>query len=52
MLTPQEFIAQYKEQAALIINVSGGKDSTRMLGYLRSQFPTIPAYCVMADTGF
>ena len=52
MLTPQEFIAQYREQAALVINVSGGKDSTRMLGFLRSQFPIIPAYCVMADTGF
>ena len=51
-LSPQEFIAQYREQAALVINVSGGKDSTRMLGFLRSQFPTIPAYCVMADTGF
>jgi len=23
-----------------------------MLGYLRSRFPHIPTYCVMADTGF
>jgi len=36
MLTRQEFIAQYKELAALVINVSGGKDSTRMLRFLCS----------------
>ena len=51
-MLPEEFIAQYKNQAALVINLSGRKDSTRMLGFLCSQFPTIPAYCVMADTGF
>ena len=37
---------------ALVVNLSGGKDSTRMLGYVRSRFPDVTTYCVMADTGF
>ena len=37
---------------ALLLNLSGGKDSTRMLGLLRQQFPTLKMYAVMADTGF
>jgi hypothetical protein len=40
MLIPEEFIAPYVDQAALVINVSGGKDGTRKLGLLRSQFPS------------
>jgi DNA sulfur modification protein DndC len=52
-MTEQErFIAENRECVALVINISGGKDSTRMLGYLRDRFPDIPADCVMADTGF
>jgi 3'-phosphoadenosine 5'-phosphosulfate sulfotransferase (PAPS reductase)/FAD synthetase len=35
-----------------VVNVSGGKDSTRMLGYLRVRFPEVKTYCVYADTGF
>lgn len=52
MVEPAEFIADNSERIALITNVSGGKDSTRMLGYLRPRFPQIPTYCVLADTGF
>jgi len=37
---------------ALVVNQSGGKDSTRMLGFVRKKFPETPTYAVMADTGF
>ncbi len=37
---------------ALLLNLSGGKDSTRMLGFIRQHFPTVKTYAVMADTGF
>jgi len=33
MLNPEQLIARYADQAALIISVSGGKDSSRMLGF-------------------
>ncbi len=54
MIAVKQFIAENAEQIALVVRVrvSGGKDSTRMLGFLRAQFPAIPTYCVMADTGF
>ncbi len=37
---------------ALLLNLSGGKDSTRMLGLVREKYPTLKTYAVMADTGF
>ena len=37
---------------ALLLNLSGGKDSTRMLGFVRENYPTLKTYAVMADTGF
>ncbi len=37
---------------ALLLNLSGGKDSTRMLGFVRERFPAMKTYAVMADTGF
>jgi 3'-phosphoadenosine 5'-phosphosulfate sulfotransferase (PAPS reductase)/FAD synthetase len=46
------------ENVALVVNHSGGKDSQRMLGYIRqhfpgiSTFPDLATYVVMADTGF
>jgi DNA sulfur modification protein DndC len=52
MLIGEEFIEDNQQRIALVINVSGGKDSTRMLGFIRFRFPQIPTYCVMADTGF
>ena len=48
----RELVSQYGDQLALVANVSGGKDSSRMLGLLREHFPTIKTYSVMADTGF
>ena len=35
---------------AFVVNHSGGKDSTRMLGFVRKKFPDTPTYAVMADT--
>jgi DNA sulfur modification protein DndC len=40
------------DSLALLLNLSGGKDSTRMLGFIRQHFPTVKTYAVMADTGF
>ena len=37
---------------AFVVNHSGGKDSTRMLGFVRNKFRECPTYVVMADTGF
>ena len=37
---------------AFVVNHSGGKDSTRMLGFVRRKFPDSATYAVMADTGF
>lgn len=37
---------------AFVVNHFGGKDSTRMLGLVRSKFRDSPTYAVMADTGF
>lgn len=37
---------------AFVVNHPGGKDSTRMLGFVRRRFPDAPMYVVMADTGF
>ena len=37
---------------AFVLNHSGGKDSTTMLGLIRKKFPDSPTYAVMADTGF
>jgi DNA sulfur modification protein DndC len=43
---------QYGADLAFVVNHSGGKDSTRMLGFVRRKFPDSPTYVVMADTGF
>ncbi len=40
------------EGLAFVVNQSGGKDSTRMMGLVRQRFPYAPTYAVMADTGF
>jgi len=36
----------------LSVNHSGGKDSTRTLGFVRNKFRDSPTHVVMADTGF
>jgi 3'-phosphoadenosine 5'-phosphosulfate sulfotransferase (PAPS reductase)/FAD synthetase len=40
------------EDMALVINMSGGKDSVYMLGKLCAEYPNAKKYVVMADTGF
>ena len=42
----------FGEDRAFVANQSGGKDSTRMMGLVRHEFPYAPTYAVMADTGF
>lgn len=36
----------------IVINFSGGKDSTALLAYVRENFPQVPTHVVMADTGW
>jgi 3'-phosphoadenosine 5'-phosphosulfate sulfotransferase (PAPS reductase)/FAD synthetase len=43
---------QHGANLAFVVNHSGGKDSTRMLGFVRRKFPDSSTYAVMADTGF
>lgn len=43
---------RFNKSVAFVINHSGGKDSTRMLGFVREAFPEAPTFGVMADTGF
>jgi DNA sulfur modification protein DndC len=43
---------QHGANLAFVVNQSGGKDSTRMLGFVRRRFPDSATYAVMADTGF
>ncbi len=43
---------EHGNELAFVVNHSGGKDSTRMLGFIRKKFPDSPTYAVMADTGF
>jgi DNA sulfur modification protein DndC len=48
----RRLIRQFGRNVALVVNHSGGKDSTRMLGLVRGIFPHCTTYGVMADTGF
>jgi len=48
----RDLVARYGSALAIVVNMSGGKDSVRMLGYLREQFPNVRMYVVYADTGF
>lgn len=43
---------RFGEDLAFVVNQSGGKDSTRMMGLVRHKFPYAPTYAVMADAGF
>lgn len=43
---------EHGSDLTLVVNHSGGKDSTRMLGLVRQKFPNVGTYAVMADTGF
>jgi 3'-phosphoadenosine 5'-phosphosulfate sulfotransferase (PAPS reductase)/FAD synthetase len=48
----KRLVARFNDSVVFVINHSGGKDSTRMLGFVRECFPNMPAVAVMADTGF
>ncbi len=48
----KRLVARFDDSVAFVINHSGGKDSTRMLGFVRECFPNMPVFAVMADTGF
>jgi DNA sulfur modification protein DndC len=50
--TVRALAEQHGKDFALVVNHSGGKDSQRMLGYIREHFPEVKTYVVMADTGF
>lgn len=43
---------RFDGSVVFVINHSGGKDSTRMLGFVRECFPDTPTFAIMADTGF
>lgn len=48
----KRLVSRFDGSVAFVINHSGGKDSTRMLGFVRECFPDIPTFAVMADTEF
>lgn len=48
----KRLVARFDDSVVFVINHSGGKDSTRMLGFVRERFPNMPALDVMANTGF
>ncbi len=48
----KRLVARFDGSVAFVINHSGGKDSSRMLGFVRERFPDNPTFAVMADTGF
>ena len=50
--TVQALAALHGSNFAIVVNHSGGKDSQRMLGFIRDNFPEVKTYVVMADTGF
>lgn len=52
MTDDRDILGFQPASTALLLNLSGGKDSTRMLGLVRQKFPTLKTYAVMADTGF
>jgi DNA sulfur modification protein DndC len=51
-LPPDELINRSRDDVAFVVNISGGKDSIRMLGRVRELYPNHPTFVVMADTGF
>ena len=41
---------EHGNDLACVVNHSGGKDSTRMMGLVRQMFLDFPTHAVMADT--
>jgi DNA sulfur modification protein DndC len=48
----KRLVERFDGSAAFVINHSGGKDSTRMLGFVLESLPEATPFAVMADTGF
>jgi DNA sulfur modification protein DndC len=48
----KRLVERFDGSVALVINHSGGKDSTRMLGFVRERIPEATTFGVMADTAF
>jgi DNA sulfur modification protein DndC len=48
----RELLGHHEGQLAFVVNHSGGKDSMRMLGWIRDQLLDADLYPVLADTGF
>lgn len=48
----KRLVARFDGSVAFVINHSGGKDSTRMLGLVRESFPNTDTFAVISDTGF
>jgi 3'-phosphoadenosine 5'-phosphosulfate sulfotransferase (PAPS reductase)/FAD synthetase len=48
----KRLVDRFDGLVAFVINHSGGKDSTRMLGLVRGGFPNTATFAVMADTVF
>jgi DNA sulfur modification protein DndC len=48
----RELVQAHGNNLAFVVNHSGGKDSTRMLGLVRESFADVATHVVMADTGF
>jgi 3'-phosphoadenosine 5'-phosphosulfate sulfotransferase (PAPS reductase)/FAD synthetase len=48
----RKLVQERGSDLAFVVNHSGGKDSTRMLGFVRNKFREYPTYVAMADTGF
>ncbi len=51
MIEIENVLGVLPRSTALLLNLSGGKDSTRMLGLVRERYPSVKTYAVMADTG-
>lgn len=52
MPTVDELVKEHGAALAFVVNMSGGKDSVRMLGKIRELYPNQKTYVVYADTGF
>jgi len=50
--TVRQLQQEHGDNLAFVVNHSGGKDSTRMVGFVHRRFPNSRTYAVMADTGF
>jgi DNA sulfur modification protein DndC len=48
----RRLVERFDGSVAFVVNHSGGKDSTRMFGFVRESLPEATTFAVIADTGF